>query len=172
MPGEAGKIATKVVEACKKAAKSANAKNACETGKPFRYPTIPDPTGHFCLPYSSEATKKILDPKSIEYLKKAFMASAAGDQVIVYFKDVATTWPLIACSVALAFVVAVIYITLLQFVGGLMIWLSFVLAFLLTLGGGFYAYYYSNQMKEANKIENETVDSAAKLMQATPEEFA
>lgn len=176
MPGDIGKLAKDGVAACKKgnaaAKKAAKDAGLCETGMAFRYPTVPDPTGHFCLPYSSKAADKILDPKFIEYLKKAFMASAAGDKVIVYFKDVATTWPLIACSVALAFVVAVIYITLLQFVGGLMIWLSFVLAFLSCAGGGLYAWKYSNDMKAANKIENETVDSMSKMMQKTPEEFA
>jgi hypothetical protein len=78
------------------------------------------------------------------------MESLGGDTVATYAKDVYIAWPIIASSVGVAFVIAVIYLVLLQFIGGAMIWLSFILALAGTGGGGVYCWMYAGKMREEN----------------------
>lgn len=78
------------------------------------------------------------------------METLGGDTVAVYAKDIWVGRWLCLSSVGVAFVIAVIYLILLQFIGGAMIWLSFALALVGTGGGGYYCYQYAGKMIEAN----------------------
>jgi len=103
----------------------------------------------FCLP-SPDPKKPFISPEMTEQLKKVIMQSLGGDVVATYAKYVYIAWPIVAASVGVAFVIAVIYLILLQLIGGGMIWLSFILAVLGSAGGGFWVYRYADNMRKEN----------------------
>ena len=81
------------------------------------------------------------------------MKSLGGDAAVMYAKDIFIAWKLLIGSVGVAFVIAVIYLILLQLIGGAMIWLSFALALVGTGVGGVYAFMYSSKMRENNPAD-------------------
>jgi len=66
----------------------------------------------FCVP-SSDPEKPFISPEMTAQFKKVIMESLGGDTVATYAKDVYIAWPIIASSVGVAFVIAVIYLVLL-----------------------------------------------------------
>jgi len=82
----------------------------------------------------------MLSPEIKDKFKKTIMKTLGGDTVAVYAKDIWIARWLILSSVGVSFVIAVLYLILLQLIGGAMIWLSFALALVGSGGGGFYCY--------------------------------
>jgi len=118
----------------------------------FRYETKmygAQGTAGFCLP-NPDPKSTFISPEIKAQLKKAVMNSLGGNEAAAYAKDILITWKIVASSVGVAFVIAVIYLILLQLIGGAMIWLSFIAALVGTGGGGFYFYVYAGKMREAN----------------------
>ena len=139
LPEAAKKAALEAAEKIKKANN-----NAVIPAKKFRYNTIlvgVKGTAGFCIPAPSKKdTKSALSPEVQKQIKTVIMETLGGDTVAVYAKDIWIAKWLIFSSVGVAFVIAVLYLVLLQLIGGAMIWLSFALALVGTGGGGLYAY--------------------------------
>jgi hypothetical protein len=66
----------------------------------------------FCLP-NPDPKAIYISPEIKDQLKKVIMKSLGGDSVATYAKDIFVAWKLIASSVGVAFVIAVIYLILL-----------------------------------------------------------
>lgn len=65
----------------------------------------------------------------------------AGGNLSRYFTDLATTWWVFLVMGGISMVLCVIYMFLLRCVAKPLLYISFVLIFLLLLGGGFYVWF-------------------------------
>lgn len=63
-------------------------------------------------------------------------------------RDVKVAWGMLLLSTAIAFVCSYLFVFLLRYIGGTIIWGSFVIALIGTIGGGFYSYYLGAKWTE------------------------
>ena len=76
------------------------------------------------------------------------------DKYSSYISDLITAWYVMAISVGVAFVAAIVYLLILRVAAGVMIWLS-ILGILVALGlGGYWAYETRNQYNPSDKNYN------------------
>lgn len=108
------------------------------SGVPFRY-EAQGFLGHFCIPSSSYTDSENMK----KAFSDAFFNSVLGNQATTYFYDIYKSWAVILVASLLAVIVAYMYLFLIRYLGGVIIWLSFAVSFLVILGAGFYSYFWA-----------------------------
>lgn len=103
---------------------------------PFRY-TSENLLGHFCVPDGSDYINK----DTYEAFKKGFFESVYGAESARHFNDVIKSWPIILCAAILAVVFGYMYLFVIQYVGGLIIWGSLFATLVIIVSVGLYSYF-------------------------------
>jgi hypothetical protein len=98
----------------------------------------------YCIPNGAD----YVNATTYNAFKDAFFGSVYGNKAAGYFRDIANAWPVLAVSVVAAIVVCYLYLFVIRLIGGLIIWLSFLIAFLLFGGGGLYSYFVARPKYE------------------------
>lgn len=73
------------------------------------------------------------------------MEKISGGDLGKYFGDLITSWWVILAMAGITVVLSCIYLALLRCATKPVLYISFVLIFLMLLGGGFYVYYLSTR---------------------------
>jgi len=75
-----------------------------------------------------------------DQFKEFFFGKIGGDWIVEWAYDLMTTWWIIAASTGIAFVLGFIYLFILKYIAGCLIWLSIILIWLVLAAGGAFLY--------------------------------
>lgn len=106
------------------------------SGVPFRYGSQGF-VGHFCLPSSNFTSSESMKTA----FKDAFFNTVMGDKFTQYFYDIYKCWAVILVASICSVIIAYIYLFMIRFMGGVIIWVSFAISLLVLVGAGFYSYF-------------------------------
>jgi choline transporter-like protein 2/4/5 len=108
------------------------------SGSPFRYESEAF-LGHFCLPsgtYTNSTEMK-------EAFRNAFFNNVVGDKGTQYFYDIGKSWPVILVASICSVIIAYIFLFMIRYMGGVIIWVSVALSIVILVGAGIYSYLYA-----------------------------
>jgi len=106
--------------------------------EPFRYRSK-KLLGTFCIPFDDSYVNK----DTYLAFKKAFFESAYGSKSSQYFYDIGKTWHVILVSAIVACIFGYIYLIVLRFIGGIIIWFSLAISLSILAASGFYTYFHA-----------------------------
>jgi len=115
-------------------------------GSAFKYDTEPL-LGKYCLP-----TSEALRDSAVKTFKENFYDKYDVDKYTTYIADLYTAWYVMAISVGVALLAAIVYLLILRCCAGVMIWMS-ILSIMACLGGGgywVYDYRHNYDIADAN----------------------
>jgi uncharacterized membrane protein YagU involved in acid resistance len=128
---------------------------------PFRYSTE-NLLGHFCVPKGSD----YVDKQTFEAFKKGFFESVYGAESARYVNDVIKSWPIILGAAILAVVFGYIYLFVIQYVGGLIIWGSLAATLVIMISAGLYSYFVARPAYEPSDPTFKALEYAAYVVWA------
>jgi hypothetical protein len=76
-------------------------------------------------------------------MKDAFFKSVYGNINSQYFYDIGRSWAVILVASFAAILVGYLYLIVLRYLGGNLVWISFFLTVCTLIGAGFYSYFYA-----------------------------
>lgn len=91
----------------------------------------------------------------------AFFESQYSNQATNYMYDIATTWPVIVVASVVAVILSYLYLFMVRCMGGMIIWFSIIVSFLILTAAGFYAYFFGANEFEVTDPTHEYVKYAA-----------
>jgi hypothetical protein len=117
---------------------------------PYRYNT--KKLYGFCVPDTSSDSENTsaLSSAAIETFQGLFEETVMNDKLTSYMADIATSWKLILICSGTAVVLGYIYLMLIRFIGGLIVWLSILLIQVSLLAGGYYVYIQHEEYDETS----------------------
>ena len=104
--------------------------------------------GKFCVPTTEALSEDMIKQFKAEF-DKYFLDSGFAQ----YFSDIAATSDLLAYTIGTAFLIGFLYMVVLYFLGGFLIWISIVLIIGANLYGGYMLYQTSEVMDETDKYK-------------------
>jgi len=107
---------------------------------PFRYPSK-EFAGHFCVPDGKEYGS----PELLNAFKDAFFNSVLGNKGSAYFYDIAATWQVLLVGGFATILIAYLYLFLIRWTAGIIVYAAIVVSELLLLAGFFYSYYSARE---------------------------
>ena len=105
---------------------------------PFRYETEAF-IGHFCLPSGAYTDSEEMKTA----FRDAFFANVLGDKSTQYFYDIANSWAVILVASICSVIIAYLYLFMIRYMGGIIIWISVAASIILLVGAGIYSYLYA-----------------------------
>jgi len=106
--------------------------------EPFRYQSKSF-VSHFCIPDGDYADSE----KMKDAFREAFFSSVVGNKGTQYFYDIYKSWAVILVASIVSILIAYAYLFVLRAIGGIIIWASIILTFIILIAGGFYSYFYA-----------------------------
>jgi choline transporter-like protein 2/4/5 len=100
--------------------------------------------GHFCIPSNSYTNSTELKSS----FKDAFFKSVVGDKGTTYFYDIYKSWAVILVASIVAVIIAYIYLIILRYMGGWIIYISIGLTFVVLSAAGLYSYFIARNKYE------------------------
>ena len=73
----------------------------------------------------------------------SFFGASYGTSSSQYFYDIGRSWAVILISTIIAVAVSYLYLVLIKYLGGILIWLSIALTASIFFAGGFYSFFYA-----------------------------
>lgn len=119
---------------------------------PFRYGT--KKMYGFCLPTFKSDQLGGFSEETIETFTKLFQDTVMGDKLTSYIADIAYTWKVIAICTLTCILLAYLYLLLIKYIGGILVWLSILLIQLSLIGGGVYVYFQSDNYPSDHDYHN------------------
>jgi len=108
------------------------------SGVPFRFPSKSF-AGHFCIPDGEYTDSE----KMYVAFKEAFYESALGNKGTAYFYDIYKCWAVLLIGSLITCIFAYLYLFVVRWVGGIIIWASIILTFVVLICAGCYSYFYA-----------------------------
>lgn len=75
--------------------------------------------------------------------REAFFSSVVGNKGTQYFYDIYKSWAVILVASIVSILIAYAYLFVLRAIGGIIIWASIILTFIILIAAGFYSYFYA-----------------------------
>lgn len=77
--------------------------------------------------------------------KEAFYNSVLGNKGSAYFYDIAATWKVLLIGGFATILITYLYLFLIRWTAGLIVYAAIIVTFLLLIGGFFYSYYVARE---------------------------
>ena len=111
------------------------------SGAPFRYDSESF-LGHFCLP-SGDYTDS---DKMKDAFRDAFFNNVLGDATTQYFYDIGRSWAVILVASICSVIIAYLYLFMIRYMGGVIIWISVAVTELVLIAAGLYSFLYARPL--------------------------
>lgn len=115
------------------------------SGVGFRYQSKSF-VGHFCIPDGDYADSAKLK----DAFREAFFSSVVGNKGTQYFYDIYASWAVILVASICSILIAYLYLFVLRALGGVIIWITIALTFVILLAAGFYSYFVAKESYETD----------------------
>lgn len=93
-----------------------------------------------------------------EAFRDAFFNNVLGDKTTQYFYDIAKSWAVILVASICSVIIAYLYLFMIRFMGGVIIWISVAVSITVLVSAGIYSYMYA---RPQYKVDDPTYEYLA-----------